>query len=145
MLDIIKKSLKDAMIAKDKKRVETLRNILAKLKLKEIEKNEELNSNESLKVLQTMSKQLKDSIDQYTKGDRKDLADIESKQLEILSEFLPEQMNQDELEKIIIDTIETNNATSIKDMGKVMGVVISKTEGRADGSLISKIVKERLS
>ena len=145
MLNTIKSHLKNAMISKDKKRMATLRNILAKLKLKEIEKREQLTDAESLKVLQSISKQLKDSIDQYKKGNRDDLVQKEFEELEILNEFLPEPMNEEELNKIIIDTIQECAASSMKDMGKVMGIVFSKTEGRGDGALISKIVKENLS
>ena len=145
MLDTMKNHLKDAMIAKDKKRIATLRNILAKLKLKEIEKNEELTEAESQKVLQTISKQLKDSIEQYSNGGRDDLAKKEAEELEILNEFLPEPMGEEELRGIIIDTIKECGASSMKDMGRVMGMIISKTQGRGDGSLISKIVKENLS
>ena len=145
MIDIIKKKLKDAMISKDKYRITTLRNVLAKLKLKEIEKKETLNDSESIKVLQTMSKQLNDSIKQYKDGGRLDLADIESKELKILNEFLPEPMSEEEVIKIVSNAINQSNAKSMKDMGKVMGIVMSKTNGKADGALISKLVKEKLS
>ena len=145
MLDTIKNHLKDAMISKDKERISTLRNILAKLKMKEIEKKQELTDSESLKVLQTMSKQLKDSMQQYTSGGREDLARKEAQELEILNEFLPEPISEKELHAIVIDTIKACGASSMKDMGKVMGEVIAKTQGRGDGSLISKIVKENLS
>ena len=100
MLDTIKKQLKESMILKDKDRITTLRNILAKLKLKEIEKKESLTDLESLKVLQSMSKQLNDSIKQYRDGNRDDLADAEAKELEILNEFLPEPMSEEEIIKI---------------------------------------------
>jgi uncharacterized protein YqeY len=145
MLNTIKKQLKEAMILKDKDRITTLRNILSKLRLKEIEKKEALNDLESIKVLQSMSKQLNDSIQQYTAGNRKDLADIEMKELKILTEFLPKPMNEEEVMKIIMDTIEECGAETMRDMGKVMGIVISKTDGKGDGTLISKIVKEKLS
>ena len=145
MLDIIKKQLKESMILKDKNRITTLRNILAKLKLKEIEKKESLTDLESLKVLQSMSKQLNDSIKQYRDGSRDDLADAEAKELEILNEFLPEPMSEEEIIKIITDTINECGAKSMKDMGKVMGMVIAKTNGKGDGALISRIVKEKLS
>ena len=141
----IKKQLKESMISKNKNRITTLRNILAKLKLKEIEKKEALTNLESLKVLQSMSKQLNDSIKQYKDGNRDDLADIEAKELEILNEFLPEPMSEKAITKIIMNTIEASGAESLKDMGKVMGIVIAKTDGKEDGSLISKIVKEKLS
>ena len=145
MIDIIKKKLKDAMILKDKNRITTLRNVLAKLKLKEIEKKKSLDDSESIKVLQTMSKQLNDSIKQYKDGGRLDLADIESKELEILNEFLPEPMSEEEVIKVVSSAIDQCNAESMKDMGKVMGIVMSRTDGKADGALISKLVKEKLS
>tara|TARA_Y100001968_G_scaffold203327_1_gene186637 strand:- start:2771 stop:3208 length:438 start_codon:yes stop_codon:yes gene_type:complete len=145
MIDTIKLHLKNAMIAKDKERLSAIRNILAKLKAKEIENNKALNKEESLQVLQSMAKQLKDSIEQYINGNRNDLADKESKELDIVKEFLPTPLSQDEIEKIIDETIKECNATSMKDMGKVMGMIISKSEGRGDGSLISQLVKEKLS
>ncbi|MAQ44117.1 MAG: glutamyl-tRNA amidotransferase [Candidatus Marinimicrobia bacterium] len=145
MLNMIKIKLKDAMKLKDKDRINTLRNILAKLKLKEIEKNDALTDPESIKVLQSMSKQLNESIRQYKDGGRIDLANNEAKELEILNEFLPEPMSENEIIKIIVDTIDECQAESMKDMGKVMGIVIKKTDGKADGSVISKIVKEKLS
>ena len=145
MLNTIKKQLKESMISKNKNRITTFRNILAKLKLKEIEKKETLTDLESLKVLQSMSKQLNDSIKQYKDGNRDDLADIEAKELEILNEFLPEPMSEKAITKIIMNTIEECGAENLKDMGKVMGIVIAKTDGKEDGSLISKIVKEKLS
>tara|TARA_X000001036_G_C20081475_1_gene563336 strand:- start:104 stop:541 length:438 start_codon:yes stop_codon:yes gene_type:complete len=145
MLNTIKKQLKEAMILKNKDRISALRNVLSKLRLKEIEKKETLNDLESIKVLQSMSKQLNDSIQQYTDGNRKDLADIEMKELQIISEFLPEPISEEEIMKIVIETIEECKAETMKDMGKVMGIVISKTEGKGDGTLISKIVREKLS
>ena len=145
MIDNIKAQLKDAMISKDKIRITALRNFIAKLKAKEIDKKESLSDAESLKVLQSMSKQLKDSIDQYTKGGRTDLADSEKDELEILNEFLPIPLSEDEMSAIIDDAIKASNASSMKDMGKVMGMAISKMAGRGDGTIVSKIVKEKLS
>ncbi len=145
MIDTIKKHLKDAMIAKDKERLSAIRNILAKLNAKEIEKNNALSDEESLQVLQSMAKQLKDSIEQYINGDRNDLADKESKELDIVKEFLPDPLSADEIKKIINDSIKECSATSMKDMGKVMGMVISKSNGRGDGNIISQLVKEKLS
>jgi len=145
MIDNIKAQLKDAMISKDKIRVTALRNFIAKLKAKEIDKKESLSDTESLKVLQSMAKQLKDSIDQYTKGNRTDLADIEQDELNILNEFLPSPLSEEEMSAIIDDTIKASGASSIKDMGKVMGIAISKMAGRGDGAIVSKIVKEKLS
>ena len=145
MIDNIKAQLKDAMISKDKIRVTALRNFIAKLKAKEIDKKESLSDTESLKVLQSMAKQLKDSINQYTKGNRTDLADIEQDELNILNEFLPSPLSEEEMSAIIDDAVKASGASSIKDMGKVMGIAISKMAGRGDGAIVSKIVKEKLS
>ena len=145
MLSTIKEQLKEAMFKKDKKRINALRNMIAKVKMKEIEKKEELTSEESQKVLQAMAKQLKDSINQYLKGGRTDLADNESEELEILNEFLPEPMSEDEINNIVVNVIEEIKASNMSDMGKVMGLVIEKVEGRADGSIISKLVRDKLS
>ena len=145
MINNIKVHLKDAMVNKDKNRITALRNIIAKLKAKEIEKKENLSETESLKVLQSMGKQLKESISQFTKGNRKDLADKEQEELDILNEFLPTPLSEAEMSIIIDEVIDSTNATSMSDMGKVMGMSIAKMEGRGDGSLISKIVKDKLS
>ena len=145
MIDNIKVHLKNAMVNKDKNRITALRNIIVKLKAKEIEKKENLSEAESLKVLQSMGKQLKESISQFTKGNRKDLADKEQEELNILNEFLPTPLSEAEMSIIIDKVINTTNATSMSDMGKVMGMSIAKMEGRGDGALISKIVKDKLS
>ena len=145
MIDNIKAQLKDAMILKDKNRIIALRNFLAKLKAKEIEKKESLSKSESLKILQSMAKQLKDSIDQYTNGGREDLANKERDELEILSEFLPEPLSREEMSKIIDEVVKDCGASSMKDMGQVIGLAISKMEGRGDGLIISQLVREKLS
>ena len=92
-----------------------------------------------------MGKQLKESISQFTKGNRKDLADKEQEELDILNEFLPAPLSEAEMSIIIDEVINSTNATSMSDMGKVMGMSIAKMEGRGDGALISKIVKDKLS
>ena len=84
-------------------------------------------------------------MDQYTKGNRTDLADIEQDELNILNEFLPSPLSEEEMSAIIDDAIKASGASSIKDMGKVMGIAISKMAGRGDGAIVSKIVKEKLS
>ena len=145
MIDNIKAQLKDAMFSKDKTRITALRNFIAKLKAKEIDKKESLSDAESLKVLQSMAKQLKDSIDQYTNGGRTDLADNEKTELDILNEFLPTPLSEEEMSNIIDEAIKTSNASSMQDMGKVMGIAISKMDGRGDGAIVSKMVNEKLS
>jgi len=145
MIDNIKTQLKDAMISKDRDRIISLRNFLAKLKAKEIEKRESLSKSESLKILQSISKQLKDSIIQYTDGGREDLANREKDELVILNEFLPEPLSKEEMNKIIDEVIRECGASSMKDMGQVIGKSISRTNGMGDGSIISQLVREKLS
>ena len=144
MIDNIRAQLKDAMISKDKNRIIALRNFLAKLKAKEIEKKEPLSKSESLKILQSMAKQLKDSIHQYTNGGREDLANKESDELKVLSEFLPEPLSKEDTSKIIDEVIKDCGASSMKDMGQVIGIAISKMKGRGDGSIVSQLVREKL-
>ena len=110
MIDNIKVHLKNAMVNKDKNRITALRNIIAKLKAKEIEKKENLSESESLKVLQSMGKQLKESISQFTKGNRKDLADKEQGELDILNEFLPTPLSEAEMSTIIDCLLYTSDA-----------------------------------
>ena len=145
MLDLINEQLKTAMVSKDKNRIMSLRNILSKLKMKVIEKKDSLTDEESIKVIQSMSKQLIDSISQFKDAGRNDLVKKETDELNILKEFLPDPLSKEELINIIEFTIKDMDADGMKDMGKVMGVIISKTQGRGDGALISKIVKEKLS
>ena len=145
MLDLINKHLKDAMVSKDKIRIMSLRNIISELKMNAIKKKDSLSDAESVKVIQSMSKRLKDSIKQFRDGGRDDLVQKETEELNILKEFLPEPLSEEELVIIIETTIKEVNANDMKDMGKVMGSIISKTQGRGDGALISKIVREKLS
>ena len=145
MLDLINKPLNDAMVSKDKKRIMSLRNIISELKMNAIEKKDSLSDAESLKVIQSMSKRLKDSIKQFRDGGRDDLVQKETSELNILKEFLPEPLSEEELVIIIETTIKELDANDMKDIGRVMGSIISKTQGRGDGALISKIVREKLS
>ena len=130
---------------KEKRKVDTLRNMLSKLKLCEIEKKSSLTDDEAIKVIQGMAKQIRDSIAQFIDGGRQDLADNESAELKILSEFLPAPMESDEIIKIIEKIINETNAKHLNDLGKVIGAAIKATNGRADGSTISKIAREKLS
>ena len=145
MIDTIKNELKEAMIAKDKVRIDALRNILPKLKMSEIDKKRSLSNEEVLKVIQSMSKKIKDSIKQFTDGGREDLANKEKAELEILKKYLPEPIKEDELRSIIESIINDLGATELSEMGKIIGLTINKTKGAADGNIISKIVREKLS
>ena len=111
---------------------------------KEIEKGEELNDQECLKVCMSSAKQLKESISQFEKGNRQDLADKEKVELDIISSYLPEQLSDNEIIAIIKKIIQDVNPNGASDMGKVMGPVMGKLAGKADGKYVQKLVLEEL-
>ncbi len=108
-------------------------------------KKKDLDDNEVITVVKKQIKQRQDSIEQFQKGNRQDLVDKETKELEILKSYLPAELSSDEIKKIIEEAILLTGASGIKDMGKVMKEVTAKIAGRADGKLVSDLVKERLS
>ena len=144
ILNKIKNSLKDAMKNSNKSEVLAMRNILEKIKQYELDNKTSVNENDILTIISKYVKQLRDSIQQFKKGNRLDLVEREQSELEIILRFLPKQLDKKELTKIIENTIENLNASNLSDMGKVIGVVISQTKGQADGKMISEIVKEKL-
>ena len=97
-----------------------------------------------MSVVQKEAKQRRDSIEEFTKAGRQELADKEQKELEILQKYLPEQLSEEEIKKLVDEAISQTGASNISDMGNVMGALMPKTKGKADGSLVSKIVKESL-
>ena len=138
--------MKEAMKSKDAIALESLRAIKSEILLAQTKSgaSEELNEAEEIALLQKLVKQRKDSAAIYISQNRQDLADPELAQVEIIAQFLPEQMGADDLKKIISEIIETVGATSMKDMGKVMGIASEKLAGKADGKAISAAVKEIL-
>ena len=144
MLSILHKALKAAMKAKDKATLIGLRNIIGKLKMRQIDKGEELTREECIQILQSSAKQLKDSIMQYEQGGRNDLAEIETFELTLIENYLPEQLSEDELRTLIRKTIEFTQAKSMQDMGQVMGTAMKELAGAADGKIVQKIVQEEL-
>ena len=144
MIDI-NKEIKSAMLAKDSVRLESLRAIKTAIMIAETEKGaKKLDDNRILKIIQKLVKQRKDASDIYLKQGRKDLAKEELDQLLVLESFLPEQISNEELTKIIKKIISDLGAKSISDMGKVMGIASSQLSGKADGKQISLIVRELL-
>ncbi len=138
--------IKSAMREKDSLRLETLRFLNSSIKNKEIEvRPKELTEQDTLSVLKKMVKQRKESIDQYTSANRKDLAEKEMKELKILESYMPQQMSDEAVKEIVLQAIEETGASSIKDMGKVMKSVLGKVGGAADGKLVSELVKSQLS
>ena len=145
MLNQLQEELVVAMKAGEKAKMMGLRNIIGKLKAAKIDKGESLTDEESQTILKSTAKQLKESIDQYQKGGRDDLAEEEAYELSLLEKYLPEQLS----EKIIRDTVknivENTGAESIQDMGQVMGASMKEFAGSADGKLVHKIVQDELS
>lgn len=138
--------IKEAMKSKDVLRLEALRAIKTSLLLLKTEdRNKEVSESDEVLMLQKLVKQRKDSAAIFRKQNRVDLAEPEEAQAEVISEFLPEQLSELEIEKIVIDTINKIRAQGMKDMGKVMGVLSGKLAGKADGKTISSIVRQKLS
>jgi len=138
--------IKEAMKSKDKIALESLRAIKSEILLAQTKSGgaEELTEDEEIKLLQKLVKQRKDSAVLYKEQGRDDLAEPELAQVEIIAQFLPEQLDQDALNKIIADIISKVGATSMKDMGKVMGMASKQLAGKADGKAISIAVKQLL-
>lgn len=140
----LRNKLKEAMKASDEVRVRTLRLLISSIKNEEVEKGRKLTEEEFSDIVLKEVKKRKEAIEMYEKGQRKDLADEERKELAILEEFLPKQLNVDEIRKMVVETIEAVGASGPKDLGKVMSVLMPKLKGRADGKLVNKIVRELL-
>ena len=145
MLNQLQKELVVAMKAGEKAKMMGLRNIIGKLKAAKIDKGESLTDEESLKILKSAAKQLKESIDQYQKGGRDDLAEEEAYELSLLEKYLPEQLSEEIIRETVKKIVENTRAESIQDMGQVMGAAMKEFAGSADGKLVQKIVQEELS
>ena len=143
--DQITEDMKSAMKAGEKDRLKVVRLILAAIKQIEVDTREQLDDAQALAVLTKMVKQRRDSIEQFEKGDREDLAAIERAEIVVLEDYLPEQLSADELAAMVDEVIQATGAESIRDMGKVMGQIKAKASGRADMGAVSATVKERLS
>jgi len=145
MLDQLQEELKIAMKAGEKAKMMGLRNIIGKIKATQIDKGETLTNEESLKILKTAAKQLKESIDQYQKGGRDDLAEKEAFELTLLEKYLPEQLSEEHIRQIVKNIVKNTGSGSMQDMGKVMGATMQELAGSADGKIVQKIVQEELS
>ncbi len=137
--------MKEAMKSNDKLRLSTIRMIRSAAKNKEIEQRQKLNDEDIQRVIQGMIRRGEDSLEQFRAGGRMDLVEKESKELEILRSFLPQSLSQEDILKIIDQSVEEVQASSLKDLGKVMKSVMPKLQGKADGKLVNQLVKERLS
>ena len=142
--DRIQQDVKDAMRAKDKSRLAAIRLITAAIKQREVDERIELDDAQVTTVLDKMAKQRRESISQFEKAGRDDLIAQEVMELEIIQSYLPEQLGEDEINALIDTAMQATGATSIKDMGKVMGQLKPKLQGRADMSAVSALIKARL-
>ena len=140
----VSNDVKTAMKARDKDRVGALRLILAEFKRVEVDERIELDDTRVLAILDKMTKQRKDSLQQYQDAGRDDLADRESFELELIAVYLPAQMDADELAALVSAAIADTGASSMQDMGKVMGILKPQVQGRADMGQVSQLVKSQL-
>jgi uncharacterized protein YqeY len=137
--------MKQAMRANNKLRLSTIRMIRSSMKNKEIELRRKLIDEEVIRVIQGMMRKGEESLEQFQAGGRMDLVEKEKMEIEIFKSFLPQPLSQEEVIKIIDETIQETQASSLKDLGKVMKAVMAKLGGKADGKLLNQLVKERLS
>ena len=138
-------AMKDAMRAKEKFRLGVIRMALAEIKRVEVDERIDVDDVRCLAIIDKMSKQRRDAANQFVDGGRQDLADNELAEVEVLKEFLPAQLSENEIIALIDETIATTGASGPQGMGQVMGQLKSKVQGRADMQVISQLVKERLS
>jgi uncharacterized protein YqeY len=141
----IEEDMKSAMRARDKQRLGAIRLILAAIKQREVDERRAMDDADVLAILDKMSKQRRESISQYSAAGRKDLADQESFELELIAGYLPQALAPAELDTLVESALAEVGASSIRDMGKVMGVLRPRVQGRADMGQVSNLVKRRLS
>ncbi len=146
-LEKIKADLTGVLKAGDAVSALTLRYLLAEVHNAEIAKGKDavLTEEELVQVLQKQAKQRRESIEAYQKGGREDLVVKEQRELKVIQSYLPEQMGEEEIQKIVEEAVSAIGASGIQDMGKVMSEVMAKVKGKADGSVVSRLVKEKLS
>jgi uncharacterized protein len=144
LISRLEDDLKEAMRDRDAERRDALRLILNSLRSAEKELQRPLNEQEELQVLQRERKRRAEAEEAFRAGGREEQADAEAYELEVLGEFMPEPLGEEELEEIIDDAIAENGATSLRDLGRVMADVMPQVAGRADGGEVSKLVREKL-
>ena len=142
--DKITQDMKKALAAKDKVKLSVIRLLKSEIRYKEIEKGSELSDDEIISVLSSSVKRHKDSIEQFEKGGREDLVAKEKAELEIIWEYMPKQLEEDELSQIVDEAIKEANASVPSDLGKVMRIVMPKVKGRTDGKRVNELVSSKL-
>ncbi|MEK7573091.1 MAG: GatB/YqeY domain-containing protein [Patescibacteria group bacterium] len=151
----LQEELKQSMLARNELKTSVLRMLLSAIKYYEIQKavpagrqggaGYEATEEDVMNSIQKEAKQRRDSIEEFKKAERQELADKEQKELELLQKYLPEQLSEEEIKKFVEEAISATGASSMSDMGKLMGALMPKIKGKADGNLVSKIVREKLS
>lgn len=141
----ITEAMKAAMKAREKDRLTTIRLILADVKRIEVDERIDLDDNRMVEVLDKMVKQRKESIRQYTDAGRTELAAVEAAEIEVISEFLPAPLSEDEINTLINNAMAETGAENMRDMGKVMALIKPAAQGRADMSVVSQLIKAKLS
>jgi len=145
VLDTLNNDLKEALRAGDKRRLEVIRGLKSDIRYKEIEaKGSELSDADMIAVIASAAKRRRESIEQFRKGGREDLATKEESELEIISTYLPKQLSDDEIREIVAEVIAASGASSPADTGKVMKEVMPKVKGKADGNRVKQMVAEKL-
>ena len=145
LVDEIQKDMYKAMKEKEKERINALRNIIGKLKYRYIDKRDKLTEQEEIKVIQSLAKQRRESIEMYKQGGRNDLVETETKELSIIEEYLPQAMSEEEVRRLVRETVKETGAESMSDLGKVMPLVMKKGAGKVDGKLAQEVLRELLS
>ena len=142
---LITDDMKLAMKAQDKPALKAIRMILGAIKQKEIDERIELDDNQVMAVIQKMVKQRKDSISQFSDAGRTDLVEVEEAEVLIINKYMPKQLSQDEIEAAVVKAISDTGAESMKDMGKLMGILKGQLDGKADMGQVSQLIKSKLS
>lgn len=137
-------ALKQAMIEKDNQRRDVLRMTINAFKQVEIDERRELSAEDAVTILQREIKKRNDSIDEARKAGRQDIADSEAAELKLIEGFMPQQLSREEIVALVQDAVTKTGASSAKDMGKVMGVLMPQVKGRADGKLVNEVVRDAL-
>ncbi|WP_096201313.1 GatB/YqeY domain-containing protein [Bacillus sp. FJAT-45350] len=145
LLDRLNQDMKEAMKNKDKQKLSVIRMVKSSLQNEQIKFGRELTEDDSLTVLNRELKQRKDSLHEFEKAGREDLAAQLQNELAILEHYMPEQLSEEEVSTIVKETIGEVGATSKADMGKVMGAIMPKVKGKADGGLVNRLVQQHLS
>ena len=145
LVDKIRKDMYKAMKEKEKERINALRNIIGKLKYRYIDKGDKLTEQEEIKVIQSLAKQRRESIEMYKQGGRNDLVETEAKELSIIEEYLPQAMSEEEVRRLVRETVKETGAESMSDLGKVMPLVMKKGAEKVDGKLAQEVLRELLS